>query len=640
VSKVRAARGFTGLVATSLLILTFSATADAGEPHVFAYSFNGSGATMLNRASGVAVDNSAGPSRGDVYVADWGPQRIEKFDADGELILTFPVPGSPLFVAVDSSNGPSAGDVYVAQWEPDRVLKFDPSGNPIASWREGGKLTLSQSSGGIAVGPDGKLVVQSGWSTEGGTISTYDQGGSAVSSFPLQRWSGGNGIGVDGSGDIYVSSQLGIERYDPSGTDLGVVDGIEGADAIAIDRSAGRIYVRHREGSIDEFSAACTTGECVPETSFGSGYLGRGSDLDGIAVDEATGTVFTADYEYGRWEQSRIAVFDPPGILAEATTLQSGSVSDHGAELFGRVDPAGAGPVLACRFYYVTEAEYRFGGFEGAPSAPCEPGPSYVSSTNVSATLSGLTQDTSYRYRLVGANGNGDSLGGDREFRTAPSLPQIVTGPISSLGPESATASGSIGTGGGAPVQGCFFQYVSAATFAATGYAEAELSACVVPHGFSNNTPVSEELKHLSPNTAYRYRLVAWNRWGYGYGQDREFTTSAKPVAQPEEPEEEEEEEKEPHPRHVHCIRNACAHKLRASAEPRTWTSPRYPAAYAWEAAVRSNGRWMPHTRLVGGCVATFRTKALVVRLNGCHGHVRVRYVGDGTFTVVWQLFK
>jgi hypothetical protein len=48
----------------------------------------------------------------------------------------------------------------------------------------------------------------------------------------------------------------------------------------------------------------------------------------------------------------------------------------------------------------------------------------------------------------------------------------------------------------------------------------------------------------------------------------------------------------------------------------------------------------MPHTKLVGGCVATFRTKDLVVRLNGCHGHVKVRYVGADTFTVVWQLFR
>lgn len=636
--RVRAARICSGLVAASLASLIFAATAGANPQHVFAYSFSGTGAATLDDGTGIAVDNSAGPSKGDVYVADYGGHRIEKFNAAGSFLLAFGVPDYPAFVAVDSSSGPSAGDVYVAEWEPTRVRKFDPSGNPIASWGEGGKLAFPRLAGGIAVGPDGTLFVQSGWGDEA-TILAYDQGGSPISNFVLQRPSPGNGIAVDGTGNLYVTSRLGIESYDSSGSELGVVDGTTEPGAIAIDRSAGRVYVKHLAGSIDEFSAGCTAGICVPEATFGREYFGSNSDLLGIAVNQDSGTVYTADYEYESNKPSRIAVFYPPGVLVQATTFQSDSIEDDSARVSGQVDPAGAEPVLECRFEYVTEAEYRSGGYDGASSAPCAPVPGDMTPTDVSATLTDLAQDTSYRYRLVAANPNGESPGVTRRFRTAPSLPQVVTGGVSNLQPESATASGSVDMGGGTAILGCYFQYVSAASFAVKGYAEAEIAPCIVPHGFSKTTDVSEGLEHLGPSTTYRYRLVAWNSKGLGYGQDREFTTSAKPVPEPEEPEEG-EPRPHPHPRHVRCTRNACAHKLRGSDEPHTWTSPIFPASYAWEAAVQSHGRWMPHTQLVGGCVATFRTEDLVVRLNGCHGHVRVRYVGEGTFTVVWQIFR
>jgi DNA-binding beta-propeller fold protein YncE len=665
---VRVARVFSG-VAAALAILTFVATAGAAEPHVFAYSFTGSGAARLGSASGIAIDNSAGPSKGDLYVADYNAARVEKFDAAGSFILMFgdevdqttggdvctaasgdlcqegrqaPPSGAgpgafgrPVLVAVDSSSGPSAGDVYVVDWETLEVSKFDATGHPVLGWGEEGHIDFARPDLGIAVGPDGKLYVQSGWGTEA-TIFVYGQSGGPLSNFAPVNPAGG-GIAVDSSGRLYVSSQREIDRYDSSNVYLGGFGGSEFVRAIAIDPSDNRVFVKHYE-SIGSFAGSCLTSECAPEATFGNGYIREFWDQAGIAVDAATHRVFAASMAPGG--KGEIAVFYPPGLIAEVTTLGASSVEDITAQVSGRVKPIIGHPVSACRFEYVTEAEYSSAGFEGAPSAPCAPGSQYSIPTDVSATLTGLKERTIYHYRVVASEGSGVRIGGDLQFRTTLAVPQVTTGAAANLRPDSATISGNVGPGRGPSVQNCYFQYVTAANFAATGFASPELSPCEPEREYSTATDVSAALEHLHASTTYRYRLVAWSNQGIGYGHDREFKTTAGPEPQPEPEEPGEPEPPHPYPPHAHCTRNACAHKLRASARPRTWTSRPYPLSYAWEAAVQSHGRWMPHTRLVGGCVATFRTEKLVVRLNGCHGHVKVRYVGEGTFTVVWQVFK
>src|SRR5262249_34236408 len=163
------------------------------------------------------------------YVADYNGARIEKFDAAGNFLLMFgdevdattggdvctaasghlcavgrKAPpsgggpgtfGRPILVAVDSSGGPSAGGVYVADWDTQQVSKFDPMGNPVTGWGEEGHLDFTRQSGGIAVGPDGKLFVQSGWGS-GVTIFVFSQNGSPVSSFTTVNYSPGEGIAV------------------------------------------------------------------------------------------------------------------------------------------------------------------------------------------------------------------------------------------------------------------------------------------------------------------------------------------------------------------------------------------------------------------------------------------------------------
>jgi len=76
------------LLAALLAIAALAAApASAAETHVFTGSFGseGSGAGQLNEPTGLAVDQSTG----DVYVADTGNNRVDKFDPFGTFIRAF-----------------------------------------------------------------------------------------------------------------------------------------------------------------------------------------------------------------------------------------------------------------------------------------------------------------------------------------------------------------------------------------------------------------------------------------------------------------------------------------------------------------------------------------------------------------------
>ena len=86
---------------------------------------------QFNGPYGVATD-----ATGNVYVADSGNNRIQKFDSSGNFLFKWGTPGSgnsqfnsPTDVAVD---GP--GDVYVTDSFNYRVKRFDSSGAFLTAW--------------------------------------------------------------------------------------------------------------------------------------------------------------------------------------------------------------------------------------------------------------------------------------------------------------------------------------------------------------------------------------------------------------------------------------------------------------------------------------------------------------------------
>ena len=130
-------------------ICTAAETCQAGT------SGSGDGQFLFPR--GVGVDSS-----GNVYVAETGNHRIQKFDSNGTFLTKWGSQGSgdgqfdyPTGVAVDGS-----GNVYVEERDNDRIQKFDSTGNFLAKWgSQGSGDGQFQNPTGMAVDSSGNVYV-------------------------------------------------------------------------------------------------------------------------------------------------------------------------------------------------------------------------------------------------------------------------------------------------------------------------------------------------------------------------------------------------------------------------------------------------------------------------------------------------
>jgi len=101
-------------------------------------------------------------------------------------------------------------------------------------------------------------------------------------------------------------------------------------------------------------------------------------------------------------------------------------------------------------------------------------------------------------------------------------VPAAITGPVTSVGPSTATVTGTVNPNGQATTW-----YIDYGTSTSYGTKTANVSA----GSGTANTGVSANLTGLTPGTTYHYRVVATNSSGTARGADGIFTTSSSPVA-------------------------------------------------------------------------------------------------------------
>jgi DNA-binding beta-propeller fold protein YncE len=296
---------------------------------VYANQFGGEGA-QLHAPESDAVDSS-----GNVWVADYQDDRIEKFSPAGVLLASYDSYGpyqnqliGPWGIAVNQSTG----DVYVTDQGNNRVDELNEKGEFVRTFgwdvNDGGadqfEVCTTYCKPGIAGSGNGQVDVEAGIAVDSsGNVWVADYGNNRIEEFNekgeyLQKF------GTEGKGEVQFKGPLNIAF---SGGNLYVTDygndrieelstagkylsqfGKEGTGSgefksprgIAAEPRTGNLYVTDAGNDrVQEFSPA---GKFIAK--FGSPGSGAGqfSEPTGVAVG-VSGIVYVTDYNNNRVQE-------------------------------------------------------------------------------------------------------------------------------------------------------------------------------------------------------------------------------------------------------------------------------------------------------------------------------------------------
>jgi hypothetical protein len=197
-----------------------------------------------------------------------------------------------------------------------------------------------------------------------------------------------------------------------------------------------------------------------------------------------------------------------------ATTGDAGSVTTGSAAVTGTVNPGG--DATTYQFEYGTSASYGL-------TTPAVDAGSGTADVPAKATLSSLTNNTTYHYRLVATNAAGIARGADKTFKTA--APAAAPS-ISSRAATSVTSTGATLNAGVNPrslATTVRFEYGTSTSYGASTPDQA------IGAGGST-VSVTAAIGALKPGTKYNFRAVATSAAGVTRGGNRSFTTPKAPT--------------------------------------------------------------------------------------------------------------
>jgi hypothetical protein len=519
------------------LLAVPSVPAYAKLSHLLLSSFGG-GETpggAFGVITGVAVDDSSGAGKGDVYVDELSlathTGAVDKFEANGKYagvqITGAETPqgffspiralgsGELAGVAVDSTSGANSGDVYVVDVRHDIVDRFSESGHYICQIT--GTITPSPSecngAGGSAT-PNGSFEPTGVAVDSTGNVYVSDRVHDVIDQFGpagayVSQISGANittpgALELGSTGDLYLLNfKSNVVELEPSGSFVAAFDESEASikvepTAMASDRSSGHVYAVNSapQSQIAEFDG---TGTFLD--TFGAGLFKKAL---GLAVSGSTGNVYLA--EELTVPGAKVYVFGPDVVLPSVTTNPATGVDQTTATFNGAVDPdknEGGGDIVSCQFEYGTSTSY-------GQVVPCSPSTPYSAATGVSAGVSSLTPSTTYHFRLDARNAEGSERGADQTFIT-PGPPSVSSESSSNAVTTSADVQAQINPFGLDTT--CHVQYVDEEDFKSSAYANATTLPCVpedLGSAFGDRSAVAT-LTGLHNDTVYHYRFLATN---------------------------------------------------------------------------------------------------------------------------------
>ena len=453
-------------------------------------------------------------------VADGLSQKLQSCTITCSAGLSGSGPGefeAPTFIAVDNSAGSSKGDVYVGDTGDNLVTKFSESGALIESWGTHGQTASGELEeiAGIAVEGDGIPIAMSASSR----LRRLAANGSVGEELAVERGTSANGLAVDAEGNFFkLNGSPNVEEITATDHDLGQVSTAEGT-GIAVDPTTGGLYL-DIGGEVDHYAfsspgvvreaggASCVVEPykgCEATDAFGGSYL---SDAKGLAVDASDEELYVANSGANEIDSFKQA------LLANATVTAASNLQPTTATLNGEVNPEGT--ATSYQFQYGISTAYG----SNAPATPVSVG-SDSTYHAVSAGVTGLLSDSEYHYRVAAINPNGTYYSRDETFETygPPTLRNAAPGEVTRT---QAKISAEVDPHGFDTHY--LVEYGNTAAYGSST-ASADIGSEAAYQG------ASVQITGLKLDTTYHYRVVASNSQGTVDGPDQTLTTlTAAPI--------------------------------------------------------------------------------------------------------------
>jgi hypothetical protein len=535
------------LAALGLFLLLGASSASAVVIRSQIEAFGPDGTTASSFAPQGLRDLAFNQSTQRLYAVEQGTPGIVGFDVSvppshqplaGFSPLATSATGGDPGIAVDNTALSSAGNVYFVSESTGLIYGYDKTGAPLGgNFPIDPAITPGSPAGsprdicGAAVDPAGNLWIPNyftrnilEYSSAGvyqTSVSTAGQGFNPCS------------VAFDSNDDMYLTDGTGPSgstyRYTAASgyTSATLIDSSSGR-ANAVDRSSRHLFVIKNGNAIGEYDAAgnpiSTTSEKDPTghviTPTASGIAG--ASFRGLAVDSANDRLYVGDENLGK-----IRVFGEALTYPDLTLGAASGFANTSATVAGTISAQGLA-VSDCRFEYVSEVAFGNTGFSdlsSGGSAPCAPSAGSIPVDSVthpiSAALSGLTPNSTYRFRLVAANASGSIVTLSDSFETTGQpLVETTGSPVrttttarldSRVSPSRAPAT-------------YHFEYGTQGPCDSNPCTATEPQ----PAGSGNVFElVSQQIEGLEPNTTYHYRVVAdnGNPDGPASGEDMTVTT-------------------------------------------------------------------------------------------------------------------
>lgn len=495
---------------------------------------------------GLAVDFESGR----LYVADRGNVRVQAFEADGSFVDAFATAGPPRWVAVDNDTASASyHDVYAGTdlgAGVNGVQKFDSEGNLLLSFPGGGGCVIHRPDEPIAVGPGGTVYVADNLfiKQNPGEAQTFEvrilkfsaAGACTAVLGPLSVKRRAMAMAVDAAGSIYLTHDDpagGVYKYDASGAPLYVLDAGTEANGIAVD-DEDNLFASQRDkrstvGTYQAIGVYDSTGKQLSRL----GYDEIKENLTGLAAHHtAFGDVFGSEGAFFGVSGVKYLSEPPPGPIVPASSVEAANVGNVRATLKAELNPEGKASQY--RFEYVDQESFETeGGFAGPATRKAE---GSVASADFhlhglvvtvgcpdplheAAEGKCLRPATTYRFRIVAGNADGGGKGTvDGGTFTTRQSPELIAGWATGVGTTGADLRVRLNPLG-LPTSG-YFEYVDAAAYQAglVGGGDGFAAMTRVPAEGENEidfgageTPAGGgvSLSSLAPGTTYFYRLVA-----------------------------------------------------------------------------------------------------------------------------------